>query len=76
MSRIISVTPLEGYCLEVMLENGSGIILNLEPRLHTVRFGILADIAFFNKAATDGVCITWEGKIEISLSELFQLAQR
>lgn len=76
MSRIKGITPLDGYRLEIMLDNGSEIILNLESRLHTVRFSMLSDKAFFNKAATDGICVTWEGKIEISLSEIFQLAQK
>jgi Protein of unknown function (DUF2442). len=50
MSRIKSVTPLDGFRLEIMLDNGSEIILNLESRLHTVRFGILSDKDFFKKA--------------------------
>ncbi|AET69286.1 Protein of unknown function (DUF2442) [Desulfosporosinus orientis DSM 765] len=41
MSRIKGVTPLDGYRLEIMLDNGSEIILNLESRLYTVRFGML-----------------------------------
>lgn len=76
MSRIKAVMPLDGYRLGIMLENGSEIILNLESRLQTVRFGMLSDKEFFSKATTDGICITWEGKIEISLSEIFQLAQK
>lgn len=76
MSRIKDVTPLEDYRLGIMLDNGSGIILNLSSRLGTVRFNMLSDKEFFKKAATDGICISWEGKIEISLSEIFQLAQK
>lgn len=66
MVRIKSVAPLDNYCLEIGLDNGSTIILNLESRLGTIRFGILTDRNFFKKAATDGICITWEGKSEIS----------
>ena len=76
MSRIKSVVPMEDYKLEVLLDNGSSITLNLESRLHTVRFGMLADKQFFKTATTDGICIRWDNKIEISVNEVFQLAQK
>lgn len=76
MSRIKSVVPKEDYRLEVQLDNGSSITLNLENRLQTVRFGILSDKQFFKKAVTDGICIRWDNKIEISVNEVFQLAQK
>ncbi|MDR3542284.1 MAG: DUF2442 domain-containing protein [Desulfosporosinus sp.] len=76
MSRIKSVVPKEGFCLEVILDNGSSVTLNLESRLQTVRFGMLSDKQFFKTATTDGICIRWDNKIEISISEVFQLAQK
>jgi hypothetical protein len=76
MARIKYVMPKDGYRLEVMLDNGSGVILNLESRLGTVRFGLLADREFFDRVTTDGNFIWWENKIEISVSEVFQLAQK
>lgn len=76
MIRIKSVIPKSGYRLEVQLENGSSIILNFSDRLHTVRFGLLADKAFFRRAVTDGDFVRWDNKIEISVSEVFQLAQK
>ncbi len=76
MSDIKSVVPREDYRLEVLLENGSSIILNLANRLNTIRFGMLADTEFFQRASTDGNFVRWENTIEISVSELFQLAQK
>jgi len=76
MSRIKSVVPKEDYRLEVQLDNGSSITLNLESRLHTVRFGMLSDKRFFKTATTDGICIRWDNKLEISVNEVFQLAQK
>ena len=76
MSRITSVMPKDNYKLEVFLDNDSSITLNLQTRLETVRFGMLADKEFFKQAATDGCCIRWDDKIEISLTEVFQLAQK
>jgi hypothetical protein len=75
MSQIKSVTPKTDYKLEVFLENGSSIVLNLESRLKTVRFGMLADKEFFRKATTDGSYIRWGDLIEISVNEVFQLAK-
>jgi len=62
--------------LEVELDNGSTIILNFSNRLHTVRFGMLADMDFFRRAVTDGDFVRWDNKIEISAREVFQLAQK
>ena len=76
MSHIKNVVPKENYRLEVQLENGSSIVLNMESRLQTLRFGMLSDPMFFKKATTDGACIFWDNKIEISISEVFQLAQK
>ncbi len=76
MSQIINVVPKEDYCLDIILDNGSSIQLSLKSRLETIRFGILADAELFKKATTNGICINWEGKLEISLSEAFQLAQK
>jgi len=76
MIRIKSVIPKSGYRLEVQLENGSSIILDFSDRLHTVRFGLFNDKAFFRRAVTDGDFVRWDNKIEISVSEVFQLAQK
>jgi hypothetical protein len=73
---IKSVVPKKDYRLEVLLENGNSIILNMANRLDTVRFGLLEDKDFFQQAATDGDFIRWNNKIEISASEIFQLAQK
>ena len=76
MSKIVRVIPKEDYCLDIILDNGSSIQLSLKSRLETLRFGMLADAELFRKATTNGICISWEGKVEISLVEAFQLAQK
>lgn len=76
MIRIKGVLPKSGYRLEVRLENGSSVILDFSDRLHTVRFGLLSDETFFQRAITDGDFVRWNNKIEISVSEVFQLAQK
>ncbi|HWT75340.1 MAG TPA: hypothetical protein VN258_11590 [Mobilitalea sp.] len=76
MIHITKVKPLEDYCLEVQLENGSSVILSLKSRLRTVRFGMLEDEAFYRRVTTDGNCIRWGNKLELSVSEIFQLVQK
>jgi len=76
MSRITSLVPQEDYRLEVQLDNGSSVTLNLESRLRTLRFGMLTDKELFRQATTDGCFICWGEKVEISVNELFQLAQK
>jgi len=62
--------------LDVQLDSGSSVILNLKSRLGTVRFGMIADIDLFRRVATDGSYIRWDNKVEISVREVFQLAQK
>jgi Protein of unknown function (DUF2442). len=75
VSRIRSIAVKEDYKLEALLENDSSITLSLKSRLRTFRFGSLADPETFGRVTTDGTYIRWD-KVEISVSELFQLAQR
>jgi len=74
--QIKEVIAKEDYRLEVLLENGSSVILNLESRLDTIRFGLLSDKKFFCCATTDGNFIRWGDIIEISINEVFLLAQK
>lgn len=75
MSRILSVTPKDNYCLDIVLDNGTRVMLSLESRLHTVRFSMLSDKVYFDTVTTNGSCVMWNNRIEISLNEVFQLAQ-
>lgn len=72
MNRIVEVIPMKDYCMEILLQDGSRIWVSFKHRLGTIRFGLLADEAFFQKATTDGTCISWEGKVELSLNEALQ----
>ena len=76
MVWIKAVIPKEDYLVEVQLDNGNGIMLNMKSRLGAVRFGMLADRELFKNVTTDGKQILWEDQVEISVSEVFQLAQK
>ena len=76
MIQITKVTPKELYQLEVQLDNGTTVILNMAARLDTLRFSLLADQSLFDCAATDGQFIRWGNQIELSVNEVFELAKR
>ena len=76
MVRIKAVIPKEDYMMEVMLDNGSSVSLNMKSRLGTVRFKMLADREFFQKVTTDGSLVLWGDEVEMSVSEVFQLARK
>ena len=76
MLHITKVIAREQYGLEVRLDNGTIIILNMAPRLKSIRFMALNNQAFFFSATTDGQYIRWGKQVEISLSEVFHLAQK
>ena len=76
MSKIARVTPKDDYCLEVVLDNGNSVNIDFKSRLHTVRFSILSDKDYFNTVTTDGAFVRWNYKIEISVSEIFELARK
>lgn len=74
--HITKVTAREQYRLEVLLDNDTTIILNMAARLKSIRFIALKDQCFFESATTDGQYIRWGKQVEISLSEVFHLAQK
>lgn len=75
MPTILSVRPLEGYKMEINFVNGNSVILNMANKLRTIRFEPLKDKGLFDRAVTDGESIIWNNMIEISTTEVFQLAQ-
>ena len=76
MSQITQVHALDNHQIEVALDNGSSVMLNLKPKLRTIRFGPLRDEAFFHRADTNGYVIRWENKVELSIGEIFEIIKR
>lgn len=76
MSQIKKVIARANYCLEILLDNGSSVTLSLESRLATMRFAALSNPSLFSQVDTDGIYIRWGKKVEMSIDEVFQLAQK
>lgn len=49
-----AVTPMEGGCLQVEMESGSRVCLDLSRRMQSVRFGLLRNEDIFKSVETDG----------------------
>lgn len=72
---IIAVRALQNYRVEVALSNGSTVLLNLESKIETSRFCPLKDEELFKKVTTDGEFIRWTDLIEISATEVCDIAK-
>lgn len=76
MVSIKSAAPLSGHRVEVQLNNGHSVTVDFTGKLHTVRFGKLKDEEFFrNFTVIDDFVIRWGRILEVSLNEVFELAQ-
>lgn len=75
MLLIVKVQPMSEYLVKVDFNNGNSLILNLENKIKTIRFQQLKDTELFEKVTTDGYCIHFNDFIEISTTELFNIAQ-
>ncbi|WP_069873868.1 hypothetical protein [Fusibacter sp. 3D3] len=49
-----AVTPLEDDCLQVEMESGCTVRLDMHRRLQSVRFGLLRNQEVFRSVGTDG----------------------
>lgn len=75
MPIITSVQPMRNFMIKVGFDNGTIVTLNMEHKLNTMRFQQLRDRELFCSAVTDGYSIKWNEFIEISITEIFEIAQ-
>lgn len=76
MPVITGLKPVDGYRIEIGFNNGNKVILDLKEKVQTTRFRELMDTNFFRQIKTDGNRIYWGEMTEISVTEIFELAQR
>lgn len=53
------VTPLRDYRLKLTFLNGSTAVVNMEKRVHTLRFARIAPAATFATARAEGDKVVW-----------------
>ena len=54
-----SAKPLPGHRLELIFQNGSTAVVNMERRVKTLRFSSLDDERVFGTAKADGDRVVW-----------------
>ena len=72
---ISTVTPLDGFILQVDFVSGSRLLLDMKPYLDKIRFRPLADPKVWNDAVTNGVFVRF-GNVEPSHDKLLLMAER
>lgn len=65
---LMEVRPGDHYRLELIFRNGSTAVVNMEKRIHSIRFSKLKSPQLFRTARADGDQIVWsDGKEKISV---------
>ena len=55
-----SAKPLPGHRLEMIFQNGSTAVVNMEQRVRTLRFARLAPAQVFATAKAEGDKVVWQ----------------
>lgn len=76
MPKITAVEPMNEYRLKVGFNNGNTVILDLSEKVKTTRFCQLIKSDLFLQAKTDCDRVYWNELMELSVTELFELAQK
>ena len=71
---IKKVLPMQGYRLQMEMESGSTVIVDLSNKLRTAKYAELADKALFQTATTDGDYVIWgSGRVRLTVFELMEV---
>ncbi len=71
---ITDVRPLDDYILQVLFVSGSQVLLDLKPRLDSVRFSPLKDPRVWRSATTNGLFVRF-GNVELSHDEILTMLE-
>ena len=72
---ISTVTPLDGFILQVDFVSGSRLLLDMKPYLDKIRFRPLADPKVWNDAVTNGVFVRF-GNVKLSHDEILSMVEQ
>lgn len=77
MPKIICAAATEDYTLEIELDNHHKIIYDMKPRLKSVRFCTLSDLAQFkNLRIENRNTFVWDSLCQISIDEIMNNIER
>lgn len=72
--RVLSVKPIENYCLFVEFETGEKKIFDVKPYIIGSWFGKLHDLDTFNTVHPCGSTVEWADGQDIAPHELYELS--
>ncbi len=75
MSKILSVSSLGEDMLDLRLDSGSILLLNLAPLLNEGRFAGLLEDDRILYPKTDGDSVFWKDGPKLTLNQILELAQ-
>lgn len=76
MPKILSANSIGTCRLNICLDNGNIVILDLSEKLKTTRFRQLLKPELFAHVKTDGERVFWNGLTELSFDEIFEMVQQ
>ncbi len=71
-AQAIRVTPLEGYRLRVVFDNGEVRIFDVKPLIRGSWMGELADEAYFRTVRVGGLSVEWPHEQDICPDQLYE----
>jgi hypothetical protein len=77
MTKITKLIPKNDYTLYIELSNNHKIIYDIKPRLHTIRFMKLNDLALFLRAQIEnGNTVVWDAQCQLTIDEIMSQIKR
>ncbi|MEW6183650.1 MAG: hypothetical protein AB1500_10850 [Bacillota bacterium] len=77
MARIVSVIPNDDHTLLIRLDNRHRIIYDMRPKLQTVRFGGLSDLARFKSVRVEHAnTLVWDSICQLTIDEIVNMLER
>ena len=77
MPKITKVVPNDDYTLTIYLSNNHLIIYDMRPRLHTIRFRELSDLARFKSFKVEHAnTLVWGNICQLTIDEIVDMIDR
>jgi hypothetical protein len=77
VSRIASVTPNDDHTLLIVLSNHHRIIYDMRPRLQTVRFSGVSDLAKFKTVRVEHAnTLVWDSICQLTIDEIINMIEK
>ena len=77
MARIVNVIPNDDHTLLIELDNLHRIIYDMRPKLQSVRFSRLSDLAKFKAVRVEHAnTLVWDNMCQLAIDEIIDMLDR